>query len=107
MTRLVIVLLLATGCHSRAVRYGALAGTSTALIAADWVQTTTIVADCDEKNPFIGRCGERIPPDVWFPLMMAGNLAAGLLLGDVFGQGWFGAVTGGQAATVIHNALTP
>ncbi len=103
----IILLAALSGCFSPSQRTDVLAFTSTALIAADWAQTRGIAANCRESNPFIGECGQRVPVDLWFPLGMAANLLVGYALGEVWGQVWFGAVTGAQASTVVHNALTP
>ncbi len=85
-----------------AQRTATLAVTSSALIVADWHQTQGIVAECQELNPLVGRCGERIAPNAYFPLVLAASITIGLLLGD-WGETWFGAVTGAQGATVWSN----
>ncbi len=76
---------------------------STALIAADWYQTRDIVARCREQNFLLGECGERISPNVYFPLALALNAAIALMLPPGWDEVWLGAVTGAQAATVWSN----
>lgn len=79
-----------------------LASAATATLAADWYQTRGITADCQEANPIIGACGERFPVDVYFPLAIVLTLAVGAALGE-WGDGFLGAVAGGEAATVLNN----
>jgi hypothetical protein len=85
-------------------RTATLALTSTALIAADWHQTRSgITASCFEQNPIIGACGENVPPDLYFPVAIALNLAAGLVLPRPWRDVWFAGVTGAQTSTVWSN----
>lgn len=56
---------------------GCLPLASSAAIAADWYQTRGITQRCGELNPLIGQCGDRVPVDIYFPVAIAANLAAG------------------------------
>jgi hypothetical protein len=76
-----------------------LAVSSTALLVADWHQTQDIVANCQELNPVIGQCGERVPVNVYFPVVILGNLA----LGAILGKWWWATIMGAEAATVWSN----
>ncbi|MGE0546945.1 MAG: hypothetical protein AB7O24_04900 [Kofleriaceae bacterium] len=77
----VMVMALATmGCGGWTKRDTALQLTFAAAAAADWAQTRSVVSSCDEQNPFIGACGDNIPPGVWFPLtgLIHSGIAAAL-----------------------------
>lgn len=83
-----------------------LAGVSTAAITVDWAQTRTYTPRCIETNPIIGRCGQRIPPDVYFPLAAAANLATGMALGK-YGPAFWAFVAGVELTTAYFNTETP
>lgn len=101
--RTTFLLLLLSSCAP--ARQVGLAAVSTALLAADWHQTRSdIVPACAELNPVIGPCGERFHPDAYFPLVMATNLALGLLLPRPWGELTWATVAGVQGATVWNNA---
>jgi hypothetical protein len=51
----------------------------------DWQQTRTITQDCDETNPIIGRCGQNVPMDVYFPV----TTVAHVLVSAVLPKGWW------------------
>lgn len=44
--------------------------------AADWRQTRDITRHCDEINPIMGTCGQRVPVDLYFPAFAAAMLVA-------------------------------
>ncbi len=46
--------------------------------AKDWQQTEWITTSCHEQNPILGKCGERMAPDTYFPLV--GLLHVGIAL---------------------------
>lgn len=81
----------------------AMGAVSTAFLTVDWYQTMGITRDCQELNPAIGPCGERIHPDLW----MIGAIAGHLALAHLVGAGWrpvvLGAMAGAEAATVWSN----
>lgn len=61
-----------TGCmahpqawHKRDIALGAV---YLAASTVDMLQTRHITAACRENNPIMGECGERLAPEVWFPL---------------------------------------
>lgn len=102
--RAAALLLLLSSCSPQA-RRTTLAAVSTGLLAADWMQTRDfIVPACDESNPVIGPCGERFHPDLYFPLVLAANLALGLALPSPWSELTWATVAGVQGATVWHNA---
>lgn len=97
-----IVTIAITSC-TPAQRTGTLASASTTLLLADWMQTRVFVRECQELNPIIGQCGQHITPDVYFPISVVLNLAAGYALPSGWREAWFGAVAGAQASTVWAN----
>lgn len=87
-------------------RSAAFATVATVTLAVDWAQTRGYVATCREGNPLLGRCGEGIPVDVYFPLVIVGMLALGPALGD-WESDLYATMAGIEAATVVRNAMTP
>ncbi len=79
------------------------AAVSTALLAADWYQTRGITRDCLELNPVIGRCGENVPVDIYFPVVMLTQVALAHAVGADWRPVLLGAVAGAEGATVWSN----
>ncbi len=98
-----ITLLLTTACGWTKQQV-ALGAASTALLTVDWYQTKSIALGCQELNPVIGPCGERVPVDLY----MMGVIASSLVLAHFVGDRWrpvlLGALAGAEAATVWSNA---
>ncbi len=106
MRALALVAALA-GC-SWNTRDRVLGAAATTFLFADWMQTRTgATPHCLELNPIIGACGERVHPDVYFPLVILGNLVAAELMGSDWRPVALGAMTGAEAATVWANEATP
>lgn len=42
--------------------------------AIDWHQSLDIVATCNEINPIIGECGQRVPLAVYLPAVVLGEV---------------------------------
>lgn len=63
----------------------------------DLVQTQAITRDCAEGNPVLGRCGENLSVDLYFPVVVGANLLIGALL-----EGWWR--TGFQGASIAVQA---
>ncbi len=78
-----------------------------AATAADWYQTRVIVAGCDEVNPIIGPCGERLTPDAYFPLALVAQLAVAAVLPHPWRLAWAGATAGAEVNQVYLNTLSP
>lgn len=89
-----------------AQRTMAIASASSTLIAADWMQTRTFAKhpECGENNPIIGACGDRVPPDLYFPVTIALHLLVGYVLPADWRDIWFASIAGVQGATVWSNA---
>jgi hypothetical protein len=98
VTRAALLLLLVVGC-TQPQRKATLAVASTALLLVDWSQTREIVAICQEQNPIIGWCGERVPVDAYFPVVILANLVIGYFAHESYMAG----ITGAQTATVVGN----
>ena len=85
-------------------RTTAVATVSTALIAADWYQTRTFITpECMEMNPVIGTCGEKVHPDVYFPIVIVSHIIIGAVLPKNWRNVWFAAIAGVQGHTVYSN----
>lgn len=100
-----IAIALAFAACTPTQRTTALALSSTTFIVADWYQTQGITAACQELNPIIGACGERVSVNTYFPVAIAAHLTVGLLLPAHWRDVWFGAVAGAQVSTVWSNWL--
>lgn len=94
------------GCLSPSQRTTALALASTATLAADWAQTRGITARCTELNPVLGRCGERFPVDLYFPLVILGHLFLAAQLPPPWQEAFLAGMAGVEGATVWRNAVT-
>lgn len=94
------------GC-THAQRTTALSLASTSLLVVDWQQTTDVPMTCTELNPIIGKCGERVPVDTYFPVAIGAHLAVGLLLPRRWREIWFATVAGAEASTVWSNYRRP
>lgn len=74
-------IVLAACCPSKwTTTDSALEGGVAATFAADYVQTRAITRNSFEENPIMGRSGERIPPEVYFPVAMGIHAAAMIAL---------------------------
>lgn len=80
-----------------------LAIASTSLLFVDWRQTRGIAASCNEENPVIGWCGERVPPDVYFAFVIVAHLALGLAMHNGWDDAWFATIAGAEGATTWSN----
>lgn len=76
MRRLALVLTLLAGC-GWTTRQKAMATTATALLAIDWKQTYTITRRCTEGNPLLGNCGQNIPVEAYFSMVIITMLGGG------------------------------
>jgi hypothetical protein len=76
-------------------------------LAVDAVQTSTIVADCQEYNPIVGPCNNRMPYQLYVPVLGVLHVAAALVLPPRY-RDWFQAATiGVEGHVVFFNALVP
>jgi hypothetical protein len=89
------------GCTPRQ-RKATLAASSTTLLAVDWKMSSDYTGECREMNPMIGECGQRVPVNLYFPVVIAANLALGYFLGEAP----LGVMTGLEGHVVLRNATT-
>ena len=69
----------------------------------DWNQTTSITADCQELNPVIGRCGNGVPPHVYFPIVLFVHVAIAATLPRPWREIFQAFTTGIEATTIYRN----
>lgn len=79
--RFLIVFLFACGCAGRFSRTDVVmqGGVATVLVL-DYLQTRQITVDGLESNPIMGSRGERMPPVVYFPSVLAVHTLVMMLL---------------------------
>lgn len=97
------VLALALCACTPAQRTGALAVASTAGLMVDWSQTLKITSTCRERNPFIGECGEKMSPDLYFTAAISAHLITGYVLGKTWREIWFASIAGVSWNTAYNN----
>lgn len=71
-------------------------------IAIDASQTRFITKDCNEINPIVGKCGQRVPFYVYLPLAFLTHWAIAAALPPSW-RPWFQAVTAGVEGTVVYD----
>ena len=74
-------------------------------LLGDYLQTRKIVRDADEMNPIIGLTGQRVPPAVYFPAVMALHTAAMYALPKRYRTIAQGLSIGAQAGVVGRNLV--
>ena len=81
-----------------------LEGVELVLLATDWGQTVQdVVPNCNEANPIIGECGERLRPGVYFPVIIATTMVVTRLPPENLRSVFQGAMIGAETATVWDN----
>lgn len=85
----------------------ALEGTFGAELAVDLAQTQGIVANCQEYNPVIGRCGDRVPPGIYTLAVAVLHAAITAVLPPRARTIFQGITIGVEAHTVYFNELVP
>ena len=109
MRLLAIAVLVIGGCCP--ARYSktdlALEGTFAAELAVDAAQTGAIVGECQEYNPVIGRCGQRMPYPLYTLSALVLHLAISAILPPRARTIWQGVTVGVEAHTLYYNALVP
>jgi hypothetical protein len=71
--------------------------------AIDWRQTTTITTDCAESNPMIGRCGDTVPPNIYFPLALVAHAVVAACLPPTWRTVFQSFTIGLEAGTIFSN----
>jgi len=82
--------------------------TFTTLIIVDYMQTVQIIlAPIDpnrlESNPIMGRHGERVPPEAYFPVMLLGHMAIAHILPSPYRKLWQGVGIAVQVDAISAN----
>lgn len=78
----------------------------TAALAAtvgDWHQTQDITGACTEGNALIGACGQNVPPNYYFPVVMAAHAAVAALLPHRWRLAWSALTLGAEVNQVWMN----
>ncbi|MDB4954269.1 MAG: hypothetical protein JWO36_1838 [Myxococcales bacterium] len=103
MTRLALVILIALwGCSNWTHKDTVLETAFIAVTAIDWEQTETITHNCGELNPAIGRCGDVIPVNLYFPVVIAAHIAIAAVLPPGWCRAAFQGITFGVEATTTY-----
>jgi hypothetical protein len=101
-----VILLAAVSCGGWSRKDTALEAGVALTFALDWHQTAGaggVTGSCQESNPILGACGERMPVNLYFPVVFALHP----LLAAVLPPAWrtiFQAITiGGEGSTTWSN----
>lgn len=81
----------------------ALEGGVAATFAADYVQTRAITRNSFEENPIMGRSGDRLPPEAYFPVAMGIHTAAMIALPPKYRRAVQLMTIGFESLTVANN----
>jgi hypothetical protein len=92
-----------TSCTSWTKRDTALEVAFVAATAIDWHQTMSITAGCRELNPMIGRCGDVVPPNIYFPIGIVVHAALAVALPRPWREVFQSFTTGLEASTIFSN----
>jgi hypothetical protein len=68
--------------------------------SVDWYQTSWITRNCDETNPIMGRCGQRVSPSIYFPVATVLHAAMSAALPAEWRHGWQ-YFSGGSEGTIV------
>ncbi len=75
-----LLLALLTACGGWTHQDTLLEAGALAVTAKDWQQTIWITEGCREQNPIMGKCGEQMAPNTYFPLVGLLHVGIALLL---------------------------
>ena len=103
MERFIAVLALA-GCAHWSRKDTALEASFAMVTTFDWAQSAEVTARCDETNPVVGWCGQRVPIGVYFPIALAAHAAISALLPPSARTIFQAATTGMETTTVYWNS---
>lgn len=75
-------------------------------LVVDWAQSGKYTASCREDNPVIGKCGDRVPLDLYIPLVAVTHAVIGWILPrGAWRSAWLGVTTGLEVDTVYSNKI--
>lgn len=112
MRAFLVLCVLLTGCahitppHKWPKRDIALATVFVASSVIDWRQTAKdrgIFTFCDEMNPMLGKCGDRMPIQLYFPMVWATFGTGASALGGWYRTGFLGALAAVETENIHHN----
>ena len=69
----------------------------------DWGQTQDITAACDEVNPVMGSCGQRVPVGAYFPMLLLAHVAIAAALPPSWRSTFQGFTLGMELTTTYWN----
>jgi hypothetical protein len=90
-------------CTSWRPQHVALESAFVVATAIDWHQTETYTAHCTESNPVLGSCGQHIPVDLYFPLVIAAHLTFAALIDGDYRTAWAAFGAGVESQQVWSN----
>lgn len=99
----IAVCLVLAGCTQWTMSDTVFQGAVVATTAVDWHQSVAIADDCRETNEVIGRCGDRVPVNVYFPVIIALEIAAAAALPKPWRRVFQAFVLGVEASTIYSN----
>lgn len=100
-----IALLASACCNRQWTRTDtALEATFAAEMAVDTYQTGAIVDACREVNPVIGSCNDRVPYQVYQPVMLLAHAVVSYMLPPNWRRIWQGITVGVEGHQVFVNA---
>ena len=109
--RLLLIAAFLAGCFPHERHWD---GTNTVLevtfaaeLAVDGMQTRQIVADCQEYNPVIGPCGDRVPLGAYIPLTGLLHLAVSYFLPPKARLVWQSVTVGAEGHVIYFNSIVP
>ena len=76
-------------------------------LAVDAAQTGHIVAECQEYNPIVGPCGERVPFPVYQLAVAVLHVAVAAALPPRWREIFQGVTIGVEGHTIYFNAIVP
>jgi hypothetical protein len=103
---IIAIVILLAGCQQWTRRDTALEVAFFTASTLDWQQTMDITASCNEVNPVLGSCGQRIPVGMYFPLVLAAHAALAAVLPPSWRGTFQGFTVGVETATTYWNGRT-
>lgn len=85
----------------------AMEATMFAELAVDGYQTRTIVSNCQEYNPVIGPCGDRVPLGVYIPVTAVLHAVIAYALPPRARNIFQAATAGAEAHVIYFNSIVP
>jgi hypothetical protein len=98
-------LLLLFACAHWSAQDTILQTTVTVASMGDWTQSQNIVDACEETNPVIGACGQRLNVNLYFALFIVAHGAISAILPPRWRTIWQALFVGSELHTVYRNAV--